>query len=390
MRDEFHAYVNKQIKLQPTGRGSLDKLTFSVKDVFSIKDYASSAGNPDWLRTHDKSRENAPVIEQLLEAGATLSGTTHTDELMYSLNGENYHYGTPVNPKAPNHIPGGSSSGSAVAVAAGDVDFTLGTDTGGSVRIPSSYCGLYGFRPTHGAVAISGVIPLAQSFDTVGWMTKDIGMLHKVGKVLIKDTGKPCDHIIFPEDAWSLLNDKESSALKSVISNLQSFCDNTQSVTLAQNGLFEWAEAFRIIQGYEIWQTHGEWVSDVKPTFGPGIKERFIAAEKISQQAHDEQLDFRQEIIKEIVQVLGETGVLVIPTAPAGAPLRDMPSDQLDERRKKTMQLTCVAGLAGLPQVTLPLTEIDGLPLGISLIANRNQDLSLLKFAEDFVKFVDS
>lgn len=168
MKDHWNAFVDSNLNIKPLGVGPLNGLTFAVKDVFEIKDYANTAGNPDWYRTHFPASRNAPVVDALLQQGAFLIGTTHTDELMYSLNGENFHYGTPVNPHAHNRIPGGSSSGSAVATASRLVDFALGTDTGGSVRIPSSYCGLFGFRPTHGFVNIDGVIPLAKSFDTVG------------------------------------------------------------------------------------------------------------------------------------------------------------------------------------------------------------------------------
>lgn len=170
--------------------GPLSGLSFAVKDVFDIKGNTSGAGNPDWLRTHPPAESTAPALLALLQRGAALEGTTQTDELMYSLNGENAHYGTPINPVAPDRIPGGSSSGSAVAAAAGLVDFAIGTDTGGSIRIPSSYCGLYGFRPTHGAVSTEGLIPLAHSFDTVGWMSRDVNILLKTGCVLLKKTSQ--------------------------------------------------------------------------------------------------------------------------------------------------------------------------------------------------------
>ena len=186
MEHDWSAFINRDLMVDPpSAEGSLKKLSFAVKDVFAVEGHANAAGNPDWLRTHEPAEKNAEAVDLLLREGARLKGAAHTDELMYSLDGENVHYGTPVNPCAMDKIPGGSSSGSAVAAASGMTHFALGTDTGGSVRIPSSYCGIFGFRPTHGEVSVDGVIPLAKSFDTVGWMSKDIGVLHAAGRVLL-------------------------------------------------------------------------------------------------------------------------------------------------------------------------------------------------------------
>src|SRR6201997_2268337 len=159
--------------LQPTGPGPLAGLDFAVKDLIDVAGHITGGGNPDWLRTHAAAARSAPVVEKLLAAGAALRGKTITDELAFSLEGGNAHYGTPLNPACPDRIPGGSSSGSASAVAARLVDFALGTDTGGSVRVPASFCGLFGFRPTHNAIPLTGVVPFAPSYDTIGWFASD-------------------------------------------------------------------------------------------------------------------------------------------------------------------------------------------------------------------------
>ena len=148
-------------------------LTFAAKDdLFDIAGYVTGCGNPDWARTHDPATKTASAIERQVSAGASLAGKTHTNELAYSLNGENHSYGTPINTLAPDRVPGGSSGGSASAVAAGLPDFALGTDTGGSVRVSASYCGLYGIRPDARSIAIDGCMPLAPDFDTVGWFAR--------------------------------------------------------------------------------------------------------------------------------------------------------------------------------------------------------------------------
>lgn len=381
MQKNLNAFVDKEVIFEPTGAGLLDGLVFAVKDVFSIEGYKNGAGNPDWLKSHGVSTCHAPVIERLLRHGAKLKGTTQTDELMYSLNGENAHYGTPINPKAPNRIPGGSSSGSAVAVSAGISDFALGTDTGGSVRIPSSYCGIYGFRPTHGVVTPEGVIPLAKSFDTVGWMSKAPELLYRIGKVLIADQEEKGQftRVFFCQDAWDLLDERCKEGLLSAASMIKEL-SHREWIMLSESGLDEWSSVFRILQGLEIWEEHGNWIQNEKPAFGPGIHERFQWASTLKPEESLEQEKLRVQIRKSISSLLGEDGVIVIPTAPGPAPLLHVQGENAERYRAKTMQLSCIAGLAGLPQVTVPLVEVDGLPTGLSFIANHHQDLKLLKW----------
>lgn len=386
MIDKWNVFVDENLVLEPKETGSLNKLSFTVKDVFAIQGYTNTAGNPDWYRTHGPADQHAPVITALLKQGAKLQGTVHTDELMYSLNGENFHYGTPVNPKDPERIPGGSSSGSAVAVSAGLVDFALGTDTGGSVRIPSSYCGIYGFRPTHGVVSIEGVIPLAKSFDTVGWMTRDPKQLMEIGDLLIdgQSTNVSFRHIYLGEDAWALVDQDYKEELFAFLPKLERKANRCEWRQVAEEGLAEWANTFRTIQGLEIWNEHGDWIQNENPTFGPGIAERFqwTSTLKKSESVHHFQL--KEKISRSMSNLLGEEGLLVIPTAPGPAPLRNLHGEKAEQYRAKVMQLTCIAGLAGLPQVTVPV-EVNGLPIGLSFIANRNNDRKLLHWVNDFL-----
>ncbi|MFZ0888721.1 MAG: amidase family protein, partial [Candidatus Binataceae bacterium] len=182
VRDTLGAFcAHASLRIEGARGGPLAGLTFAAKDLFDVAGYACCFGNPDWLRTHAPARRSAPAIRMLLAAGATLVGKTLTDELAFSVAGENIHYGTPLNPRAPERTCGGSSCGSASAVAGALVDFALGTDTGGSVRVPAAFCGLYGMRPSHGRVPIEGVIAHVPSADTVGWMAPDAEMLGRVG-----------------------------------------------------------------------------------------------------------------------------------------------------------------------------------------------------------------
>ncbi|MGF6353599.1 amidase [Paenibacillus sp. 4624] len=394
--NHWGAYVNAEIRLPATQAGPLSGLTFAVKDVFNIQGETSGAGNPDWLRTHEPATSTAPALLILLENGANLEGTTQTDELMYSLNGENAHYGTPTNPLASDRIPGGSSSGSAVAAAAGLVDFAVGTDTGGSVRIPSSYCGLYGFRPTHGAVSAEGVIPLAHSFDTIGWMSQDVTILRNVGNVLLKEKllpkengseitseieMKPFTHFFIASEAWDLPEAEDRSILLSTLHGIEGWHpDGYQAIDLSEpaESLAEWSATFRVLQGLEIAHEHSGWLTKERPTFGPGIAERFEWACSLEKSASEAEVELRARVRRNLVDLLGEEGLLAIPTAPGPAPLLGLKGPEAEAYRAKTMQLSCIAGLSGLPQVTVPVLRPDGLAIGLSFIGGTKTDVRLL------------
>jgi len=231
-------------------------------------------------------------------------------------------------------------------------------------------------------VAIDGVIPLAKSFDTVGWMAKSADTLLKVGKVLIDKAPESAafTEFIFAEDAWGLADEKAVSLLKDLLEKKVAV---TSSTVLAEKGLEEWKEVFRILQGNEIWQEHGEWIKKENPAFGPGIKERFEMSSRITGEEVGAAAEKREEIIGEMQELLKENTILIIPTAPDVSPLLNLPTADLEKKRSQTLQLCCIAGLSGLPQVNVPLANIDGAPIGVSFIAGKNQDIRLLQWIAD-------
>ncbi len=394
MTQKWNAFVNEQwtMKGNPAGE-ALRGLHFGVKDVFELEGYNASAGNPDWLRTHEAATTTASSIQRLLDAGATLQGTTQTDELMYSLNGQNIHYGTPVNPAASDRIPGGSSSGSAVAVAAGLRDFAIGTDTGGSVRIPASYCGIYGIRPTHGLIDMQGVIPLAHGFDTLGWMANSAELLYKVGQVLIgvgaveeSSSSARFQHVYIPEEAWAVAERETSELLQQAASRLLEHCSDSaseqQSVSIAPEGLAAWMTAFRTVQGIEIWEEHGRWIEEAQPVFAEDIAGRFRWASTLRREENTQAFTLKQTVRERLDQLLGTDGLILLPTATGPAPHLHIGGEANEQRRSQTMQLSSIAGLSGLPQVTIPAGTIEGAPIGLSVIAGRGQDLRLLDWVQ--------
>jgi amidase len=375
-RDDIGAFVpGPPVTLQPTAQGKLSGLAFAVKDLIDIAGHVTGGGNPDWLRTHAPARRSAPAVERLLAAGAALSGKTITDELAFSLEGANAYYGTPLNTACPDRIPGGSSSGSASAVAAGVVDFALGTDTGGSVRVPASFCGLFGFRPTHDAIPLTGVIPFAPSYDTIGWFARNMATLAAVGDVLLAQIGSsPIRRLIVVRDAFALADPEVAAALRAAALMLGA----SEEITLLQGEENDWLECYRVLQGTEIWRELGNWITATKPVFGPAIAPRFADAAAIRDADVAHFIPLRTEFSGRLRKLLVDGTGLVIPTTPCIALRKDVPDEQIGAFYQRTLTLTSIAGHAGLPQLTLPAGQIDGCPIGLSIVAGPHLDRALL------------
>ncbi|ANK82385.1 MAG: hypothetical protein TEF_17480 [Rhizobiales bacterium NRL2] len=373
----------ERLERPATGAGPLNGLSFGLKDLYDIRGRTAGCGNPDWARTHEPAAADAPVLQALLDAGAALAGVTHTDELAYSLNGENHHYGTPANPAAPARIPGGSSSGSASVTAAGLADFAIGSDTGGSVRVPAAYCGLFGIRTTHGRISLAGCMPLAPSYDTCGWFARDAAMLARVGRVLLdqKTPDAPQPRWLIDPALFRLCDDETAAALEAAAGML----GGTGVVPAKADTGFDpesWKEAFRILQAAEIWRVHGDWVTATQPEFGPGVRDRFRMAESITEAEVAGVRPVRDRVRRTMTDLLGRDGVLLAPTAPGPAPVRGWDPALLDDFRYRIIALTALAGHAGLPQVTIPAGLSGGAPVGLSLIGPRDGDAMLLALAE--------
>ena len=356
-------------------------LTFAVKDVFDIAGHRTGNGNPVWLETHPPATRTASAVERVLAAGASMVGKTHTDELAYSLNGENVHYGTPINPRSPGRIPGGSSSGSAVAVAGSLVDFALGSDCGGSVRLPASYCGIYGIRTTHGLVPADGVVDLAKSFDTVGWFARDATMMLRVGDVLLPSArGFVPKRLLIAEDAFAFAGAEIAAALATAVAKLKAALPDHRTIHVYAGEPSAWSGIFRILQGDEICKRHSAWIDAHHPAFDPGIAERFAWTRTIEPAEVERMRPQREAVAAHMDALLGDDAVLCLPTAPGIAPKLATPAPELEVFRTRAFGLLSIAGLARLPQLSLPLGTLHDCPLGISLIAPRGRDLGLLAF----------
>ncbi|HLW28078.1 MAG TPA: amidase [Kiloniellales bacterium] len=387
-RDPLGAFLpGPRAKVPPLGIGPLNGLRVAVKDNFDLEGLVTGAGNPDFAASQQPARAHAEAVLRLLRAGASVVGKTITDELAYSLNGRNFHFGAPANPEAPGRICGGSSCGSASAVAGGLCDVALGTDTGGSVRVPASYCGLYGLRPTHDRIPLSGVVPLATSFDTVGWFAREPDTLEKVGEVLLGQDSRAFSfrRLLIAEDALEQAVPAAQSRFTPLIQALERRLAPAERLRPGDpEGLAFWGDCFRILQGREIRRAHGGWLDSAQPRFGEEIAERLAWTATLTDAQEAECAAQRAQLTARLVESLGDDGLLLLPSAPDAAPPLDADLPSQRDHRLRVLALTAFAGHAGLPQISLPLLRVDGCPLGLSLIAPAGADRALLAFARSF------
>ena len=384
---------SNHVSLQGSGSGPLAGLAFAVKDCFHIAGVPTGFGHPEWLRSHPAPTSTALAVGQLLAAGADLRGKTHCDELCYSLTGENVHHGTPLNVNAPGRVPGGSSNGSAAAVAGGLVDFAIGTDCGGSVRIPASYCGILGIRPTHGRVSLEGAVPFGPSFDVAGWFARDAEVFESVGKVLLEPDTVAAEptRLRIVKDAFALVEPAVREALRPAVESLAALLPEMSEVDISSSALAEWFEVFKTVQASEVWANHRDWITSAKPELGPGVKERIAWASTLTPSAIAAAKARHAEIRAHVDAQLLPGDVLCLLTSPRVAPLVGSPVDKIEvEYREQAMRLLCIGGLNGLPQISLPVAQIDGLPLGLSLAGPRGSDLQLLALARQLMALTTS
>ncbi len=391
LHDPAHAFVPyPDTEVPHAGSGPLCGLSFAAKDLFDVAGYPTGGGSPFLLAMSGIKTRNAWAVQALLDAGARCVGKAVTDEFAYSMNGQNVHFGSPLNGAAPERIAGGSSSGSASAVAHRLCDFALGTDTGGSVRAPASHNGLVGLRPTHGRVSLAGSLDLAPSLDTCGWFTRDIHSFIRVGEVLLGPDSAPLPaaasgrvRLLRPADAWALVAPEVQEALAPGCAAAQALCGAATAVDVVLESFDAMYWHLRHIQGREAWVTHGALITRFAPPMGPGVSERFAWSSRVSDEQVAAALAFRAAFRRRLSDLLGDDGVLLLPTMPDIAPLAAAPEHTLEDYRNRAIRLLCIAGLSGFPQLSLPGATRLGAPLGLSLLGPAGSDRTLLAVARD-------
>lgn len=418
-----------------TGNGPLSGRTVAVKDLFAVAGYAIGAGVDDFLAERAPERDHAAVVAELLAAGADIAGIAHTDEFAYSITGGNGRAGMPVNPAAPQRVPGGSSSGPAVAVARGEADIGLGTDTAGSIRVPGAYQGLWGIRTTHAGLDVTGLLPLAPSFDAIGWLARDAATLTAVATALLpdphgdagatdgafaRDSARARDGAFTRADAggdspgsvrpescslssdgsgiasWAVTSDgvEERAPIADLVVDPE-LCAAAQPERARQclraarelgaepvtSGaeLEQWFAAFRTVQAYEAWAGHGAWITAHPGALESEVAARFAWAATVTAEDAVAARVVVADAAARIRETVGDR-VLVVPTTAGPPPHRDAASTH-EAIRTATLRLTCLASIAGLPAVTLPLPTVTDLPAGLCLLGAPRTDRALIRTA---------
>ena len=363
--------------------GPLAGLTFAAKDLFDVAGYPTGGGNPDWARTHPIPTRHAWAVQRLLDAGATLIGKTITDEVSLGILGENPFDGTPLNPKAPDRVPGGSSSGSASAVAQELCDTALGTDTGGSVRVPASFCGLYGIRPTHGRLDLTGMMPQAPSSDTTGWFARDARTFARVSEVMLGESIPATlpTRLVIAADAFGLADAETAAALQPIVRKLSAIIGEVREDLLAPPGLSVWSRAQRTLQPHEAWLTFKAWLDRDNPRMAFNVARGLAQSSAISESDRGWAALTRDEARARIAWLLPPGTIACMPTTPFPAPRKGLPLSTLDPLRARMNCLTAHGGLTGVPQVNLPGADVGGLPVGLSIVGARGSDAALVAVA---------
>ena len=386
IHDTAHAFLPYPDAPVPhASTGPLSGLTFGVKDLFDVAGYPTGGGQPFVLAMSGIKTQSAPTVQKLLDAGARFIGKTVTDELAFSMNGNNAHFGAPINGAAPDRIAGGSSSGSASAVSNNLCDFALGTDTGGSVRAPANHCGLYGIRPTHGRISLAATLDLAPSFDTGGFFARDIETFARVADVLLGADAAPLPEkirLLKPLDIWAMLDADVVVAQAGPMARVQAALGAAQDTQVILDDADTLFWRFRHIQGREAWAVNGPMIERFCPPLGPGVAERFAWSKTVTDEQFAEGMAYRARFTRHLTELLGTHGVLVLPTMPDISPLISDGGEKMESYRNRSLQMLSISGLSGFPQISLPLGQRLGAPLGLSLLGPRGSDASLVKLAQ--------
>jgi amidase len=382
--DRVHAFMPyPSVTVAHASVGALSGLRFAVKDLFDVAGYPTSGGSPIMLAMSGVKTVTAPTVQRLLDAGACFAGKTVTDELAFSLEGNNVHFGAPVNGAAPERISGGSSSGSASAVSNALVDFALGSDTGGSVRAPASHCGLYGLRPTHGRISLERMLPLAPSCDTCGWFTRDASTLARVADVLLgPDVADVTVRLLWPNDVWALLTSDARASAETAARKIIAAVADVAQVSVALESFGAMSRHFRCIVGHEAWTVDGPLIARYAPPLGARIAQHFAWSRQVNDIQFAAATRFRKAFNEHLHALLGCDGVLLMPTMPDIAPLRNVAECAINDYRYRALPMLSIATLAGVPQLTLPLGGRDGAPIGLSLLGPAGSDRLLVRLAE--------
>jgi len=380
MQDRWNAFMPyPDADVGHAAIGPLSGLRLAVKDLFDVAGYPTAAGNATVLAASGIKPSTAPLVQTLLDAGVCFVGKTNTDELAYSLIGGNIHFGMPINPRDPNLIPGGSSSGSAVAVAAGLADIGLGTDTSGSIRLPAAVNGLIGWRPTHGSLDNGALRPLAPTFDVPGFMTRSLEPMATVmSAVGVPAANDQPSSILIPEDIFQTIDDAVADEMIASLRSADMPIRRTD--TIASFSLADLALAFITILQREAWESNQILFERSPEAIAPDIAERLLSGSRVDDEEVREARRIAALFSRQIDRLLCENVIVALPTLAMNPPTRDAAPESFAAFRAACIKLLCLSGLSGYPQLAFPIVNCTG-NVSLSLFGARSADRMLMNVA---------
>ena len=362
-------------------------LPVSVKDLFDVEGEVTLAGSIA-LRDAAPAKADATVVERLRTAGAALVGKTNMTEFAYSGVGINPHFGTPGNPADPSRIPGGSSSGAAVSVAIGSCAAAIGSDTGGSVRIPAALCGLVGFKPTMRRVPTRGALPLAPSLDSIGPIARTVSDCLLIDS-LIADQALTTHGLDFaglrlaiPEDI--VLDDLDDTVAKAFTAALSKLSAAGVLITEIPLPMLTEAKDLYLISPYEAYPWHKELLSKRASEYDPRVVKRIMLGADATQAERDRQQQTRAQWKTRVEQAIGGYDALVMPTVPIVAPKIDTlnaSETNFFEANRLLLRNPSIINLLDGCAVSLPIHRLGDLPVGLMLACSAMSDARLLSIA---------
>lgn len=346
----------------------------AVKDLIDVRGVPTTGGGVILPKT--PAVKDAQAVALARAAGCGVVGKTNMHEWAYGVTSDNPHYGAALNPRDPTRSAGGSSSGSAVAVAAGACDWAIGTDTAGSIRVPASLCGVVGYKPTNGTVSTQGVIPLAYSLDAVGALAPDVATAaHAVdvmsgGALSSRPSPAKKRYRIGVPDGWVQggLDAPTSTAWSLVSAGLP------QILFPSREEMFRMAE---VIQRWEATAYHREWLESRPKSYGADVLRRLQSGFDVSQTDYMAACRARSEMRASVVRAMEGIDALLLPTTACVAPTLET----ADRVREPLIRFTRPFNLTAQPVISLP-APVPGLPVGIQVIGKYGDDSRLVAVAE--------
>lgn len=384
-RNAARAAAQASGPLAGTQTGALTGALVSIKDLFDVAGHVTRAGTR-FMAENPPAEEDAEAVARLRRAGAVIMGHTNMTELAYSGLGLNPHYGTPENARYPGAIPGGSSSGGAVSVAQGLCDIAIGTDTGGSLRIPAAFNGIVGFKPTQASVSRRGCLALSRSLDSVGPMARSVAHV-RLGYEALKQPTKCTPHalvreFVIPENfGMEDLEPAVATGFAAAVARIEAAGHKVSRASLA---------SLEAMKSLAVWQfsaveCRGEYddaYQSQRDLFDPRVASRMARAEETSAVGYRQTLNQRAALIEAFEAELAGR-VLLMPTVPILPPsFAAMEDDETYGRvNLQALRNPTIANVMDGCAISLPYAH-GGDWIGVMMIAGHGRDTALLDLAE--------